>query len=226
MRNATLSILAVLSLALVGCSGPKSAEAESSSPAPSPAFAAVGYPMPNLGPEPSMALLSDADAETQRLAYQDKRWLDVLSKYPDAARPVIAFTGYLADKDYVDVLYSCYTAAGVPSDLGTDANGLATGLSIELKTEAEEIAAFTCQQEHPSRPLAQADAHVLGWIYDYLTQFLAPCYAANGIQNPAPPTRDYFIANWPNQNWWPSQGGMPMGTPEDEAIGAACPLPK
>jgi hypothetical protein len=62
-------------------------------------------------------------------------------------------------------------------------------------------------------------------MYDYLTQFLVPCYEANGIENPPPPPREDFIASWGNLIWFPDMSSLPMDSPEAIAIAEACPPP-
>lgn len=215
-------VLGLAVLILSGCT----AESTAPSPGASPTFTAVPYPMPDFGPKPTMPPLTDAEAETQRVVEQDDFWQRrVLDRFPDAVRPEVKFGGYVTDDDWVDIRRDCYTAAGLPFDIGTNPAGKGGALSPNVDTESNAVAGYVCDSEHPFRPLAPLDARVLGWYYDYLTEFLAPCYAANGIRNTAPPSREYFIANFPDQGWWPSQGSSPMGTAVDDAIDAACPPP-
>jgi hypothetical protein len=63
----------------------------------------------------------------------------------------------------------------------------------------------------------------LGYLYDYFTKFLVPCYEANGIENVPAPTRAEFVSLWPNQNWYPSMGDVPMGSEMENQLNAACP---
>ncbi|GAA3864558.1 hypothetical protein GCM10022381_05520 [Leifsonia kafniensis] len=184
---------------------------------------AVTIPMPDLGASPTSPPLSPAEKERQRVSAQDALWGTVLATYPDAVRPEVSFTDYVTDENRVDVRSSCFAAAGLEVETGSTADGVVLSVSALPRNQAEAVSAYVCDAEHPTEPYPLPNDAVLSWVYDYLTQFLAPCYAANGIENPAPPTREDFVAQWPNQNWFPSLGDMPMGTPREEAILSACP---
>lgn len=218
-------VLAAAFLSLTALAGCSSVPADPVSEAPAPL--ATSIPMPDIGPSPAPSELTDEEIESSRLADQDKAWQDrVLSRFPEAVRIDVAFAGYLNNDEVIEKLIECYESAGVPIDIGKDAHGNVGGVEALSTTTEQAVAEFICRQENRSQPRAPINTPQLGWMYDYLTEFYVPCLAANGIDNPEPPSRADFIANWPNQGWFPSPGILPMGSDADEAIMEACPPPK
>lgn len=213
----TVSLSAGCSSAVVGDDSPSPTATETAAPL------AVSIPMPDLGPSPTTAPLADAEKEQLRLAAQDALWTNVAATYPDAARPGVLFTEYVTGESRVDVLSACFSTAGLPIETGSSADGTVLSVNARPTTEAEALSAFVCNAEHPSEPVPLPSDAQLGYVYDYLTRFLAPCYAANGITNPPPPSRQDFVAKWPNQGWFPSLGDLLPG-PTEEAIYTACPI--
>lgn len=185
---------------------------------------AATIPMPDLGPSPTPVPLTDGARESLRLTAQDAQWQSVVDAYPNAVRPEVKFEGYLASETRVKILSECYESRGVAFAEGTDADGNIVGLSPSTTNEAETVATYACDAAHPPSPVAPPSPEILGYLYDYLTEFVVPCYEANGVANPEPPAREEFVARWPNQNWFPSLEGGQAGT-SDEAIEEACPLP-
>ncbi|WP_166878839.1 hypothetical protein [Salinibacterium sp. ZJ450] len=103
--------------------------------------------------------------------------------------------------------------------------GKVSGMEWTTDLEEHAVGAYVCLGRHRSQPFAPPNDAQLGWVYDYLTQFLAPCYEANGIENPPGPSREDFVANWPDQGWFPTTGHFPMEIDEERAIFEACPPP-
>jgi len=216
------TVLAAGALALALLSG-----CASSVPAPPPAATAtadpdavVGIDMPDIGPSPAPDPLTDEQREVLRVERQDAAWQGVVGQYPGAVRPADPFTGYTDPADLQDAINDCYVSKGFTLGTSIDAVGNSSPGGAMASTEQEAIDLFLCHSEFTGATQPPNDAQ-LGYIYDYLTEFLVPCYEANGIENPAPPTREEFIANWPNQNWSPSTGLF--GEERDYAVNRACP---
>ncbi|MGO4105090.1 hypothetical protein AB4Y63_14145 [Leifsonia sp. YAF41] len=221
-RTAAAVALACFSLTVMaGCSSTVGT-ATPSPTATATAPLAVTIPMPDIGPSPTAPPLSPEEKERQRVASQDALWGTVLATYPTAQRPEVSFTEYLTDDNRLEVRSSCFAAAGLKVETGSNADGVVLSVSPQPTNEAEAVSAFVCDAEHPNEPFPLPNDAVLSWVYDYLTQFLAPCYAANGVEYPAPPTKEDFVAQWPNQNWFPSIREQ-IGMAQEEAIYKACP---
>lgn len=203
---------------------PPSIPSSAPSSAP-PEELAKPYPMPDLGPSPAPVPLSDDEVERMRVEQEDASWAAVLITYPNAVRPQVAFEGYVTAADQIEVMSACYTAAGLPLDLARNGRGTVLSVGTSVTTEAEAVSQFSCQAAHPHRPVPPPSHEQLGYIYDYFVRFLVPCYELNGIVNPPPPSREYFVANWPNQGWAPSTGSMPLEMEFDAALYEACPPP-
>ena len=216
-------VAGALALALLsGCASSDPVEPPAASATADP-DAVVSIEMPDLGPSPAPDELTEEQREALRMGYQDQFWQNVVAQYPDAVRPADPFTGYTAADDMQDALNACYVSQGLTLGTTIDAEGNSSPGGAEAGTEQESIGMFLCHAKitGPTQPPNDAQ---LGYIYDYLTEFLVPCYEANGIENPAPPTREEFIANWPNQNWFPMTGLF--GEDRDYAVNKACPNTK
>ncbi len=179
--------------------------------------------MPDLGPSPAPQVLDAAQTEALRLAEQDRLWAGVTGQYTDATRPADTFAGYLDDSQRLASMKKCITDAGLKLDTGTDASGTVVDYGASTTTREESIASFSCQTAFRSAPSTPPSSDQLGYMYDYLTEFLVPCYAANGIANQPAPSRTQFVALWPNQGWFPTSGSALMGTELDTQLNAACP---
>ncbi len=188
--------------------------------------------MPDLAPYPEPdPPLTDAESEAKRVADADAQWQGVLSTYPDAVRPPDPFAGYLSDEERKDPLRACLQAAGAALSEGyaLDPDAPPT-LGWSTSNEAQRIGAYACDQTHPvkiTRPSAN-DAE-LGWIYDYMVAFFAPCYEANGIDVSPPPGRDVWVETYPGYVWFPTYSDDPrfrdMTLELETAIRTACPDP-
>lgn len=205
----------------------------SPAPAAAPEPTAIDSPdevvtieMPDLPDRPGRPKLTPAEVEELRLAGQEERWTSVVQAYPDAVRPAIEFEGFVElGPERYDVLADCYESFGVPLSSADDPGNLGV-VSAGGSTKEAAIATFICESTHPSPVFAPLTDEELGWFYDYLTEFVAPCYKANGINTPAPPSRADFVAEWPQQGWFPT---APEHFFENEALNQAlreaCPIP-
>jgi hypothetical protein len=206
---------------LAGC-----APADSPSPATAAdptAQAAKTIDMPDLWPSPAPDVLTDDEVEQLRVTQQDSDWNSVASAYPTAVRPAVQFEGYTSDKTYIDTLNACYVASDLKLNHFVSEIGEPTLNGTDVSNESEAIAKYVCLATVVAKPFTWNEAQI-GYHYDYLTKFLAPCYKTNGIDNPSAPSREEYIAQWPHPNWTPTLGDL-FGTPEAAPIVAACPGP-
>lgn len=225
-------LAAVLVVAVTGCTTapPWSARPVAvGTPTTSPTPRAVTVPMPDLGPSPEPAPMTAEQTEQLRLQARDAAWKGVLAQYPHAVRPDVPFDGYLARADEMSVMSACYTAHGVPIGygyaIGAKKGDPPTSVGGEASDEKQAVGLYYCSVEHPGRPNPPPTPAQLSWMYDYFTRFLVPCYEANGISVPPAPSKQDFVAKWPNQGWFPSPG-MTADADEDAAVERACPALK
>ncbi|PPI00065.1 hypothetical protein C5C95_05685 [Rathayibacter sp. AY1B7] len=197
-------------------------------PGPTPeatSSSVVAYPMPDLGPSPAPTPLAPDEQEQLRIQEQDRQWEGVLAGFPDATRPADPFQEYRDPNDSTALL-GCLTAAGLTVDLGSNAaGGGPVSIMTSASTEAESVAAFTCWSSYPTTPVVPMTSEQIDYLYSYLTEYLVPCYEANGIENPDAPSRTDFIDQWPNQGWFPSTSEAWLTDDEQEAIDEACTRP-
>ncbi|KGJ78576.1 hypothetical protein GY21_06525 [Cryobacterium roopkundense] len=182
--------------------------------------------MPDLGPSPPPEPLTPERIEEMRVADLEASWALVVGTYPDAVRPEATFVGFIDKDTTVSVLRECFEANGVPIDEGRsspDLNGPVTSIGSSVATEAQAVGNFICHAQHPVKPMSAMSAAQLGYVYDYLTKFLVPCYASFGIVNEPAPSREFFVENWPRQNWFPSAFANEMSLEVDPAIEEHCP---
>ncbi|QAY72778.1 hypothetical protein ET445_04910 [Agromyces protaetiae] len=230
-----LPVAALALLTLTSCASPSAnADAagggDSAPQTPDSSSAFVSIAMPDLAPYPEGdPPLSDAESEARRLETADQRWQGVLAQYPSAVRPADPFAGYLDGEERFDPLKQCLEAAGVQVDIGYSSDPDAPpSVGWSTSTEAQAIAAFTCDLTHPVRITAAGPTKTqLGWIYDYLEAFYGPCLEANGIEVEPPPGRDVWVEVYPGYVWFPSVGNDPriLEPGGDLALRKACPDP-
>ncbi|WP_136707019.1 hypothetical protein [Agromyces sp. H66] len=215
---------------LTACTTSPSGEAAAAPTDPTPAV--VSIEMPDLAPYPEPdPPLTEAESETRRLEDADLLWQGVLASHPNAVRPEVAFEGHVTDENRIEVLRACYEAAGLQIDEGrTSGNpdGPPDAIGWSGSGEADVVAGYACAVAHPTKITNPGpnDAE-LEWIYDYLTDFYAPCLEANGIEVPESPGRDNWVETWPGYVWFPSAGDDErFWEPEmDAALREACPDP-
>lgn len=215
---------ACLLLGATGCAGaaPSASDAPTTSPT---AEGAVVYPMPDLGPSPAPAPLDADRLEALRIEQQDQQWQGVVATYPSAVRPADPFREY-RDEAAAPELVDCLEAAGIPVDIGTDADGEGpAGLMVSPVDEAESVASFTCWSTYPTTPIAPMTTEQIDYLYSYLTEYLVPCYEANGATITAAPSRADFVSQWPQQGWFPTTAESSFTFEEEAAIEEACVRP-
>lgn len=224
-RWAGTALIAALSMiGMSACASDSSTDAPAASPEPTIAEV-VTIPMPDLGPRPTSEPLSDAEAEQKRLELADSHWATVIAQYPDAVRPQIEFAGFIAPETHLETMRTCLEASGIEIATAVTADGEPAGFEIVDPTVESSIAYYACDVAHPVRPIAEPSDAELGWAYDYLTRFVAPCYEANGIENEPAPPREEWVAAWPEFVWSPSTGDLPLDPERQAALDEACPWP-
>jgi hypothetical protein len=224
LRVFTVIPAAVAVVVLVaGCTAPVDpVRASTGSPTPA-AGAAKTIEMPDLGPSPAPSVLSEEELERLRLAQQDVGWQRVSFMHPAAERPSVVFEGYTGDDDYLDTLHACLVENGVNLGVKVNEVGEEEPTAASPTDEPGAIADFVCRSTVVVKP-SPWNAAQIGYHYDYLTRFLVPCYAANGIENKPAPSREEYISLWPNPGWAPELGDA-FGTPAAAPLVEACPHP-
>ena len=222
MRLKLVTMAAVVALAIGGCSSQLAPEPPES-PSPSAYPDIVAEALKVLGPVPTAAPLSAEQEDAARVAAVESAWQAVLRQFPDAQRPAVDFEHYADDDEFIDQQIACLRDLGITVDVGTTSDGQVGGYSMNPASGEEEAAMighWSCEVRYPQHPRPPATPEQLGYLYDYFTQFVVPCLEAHGQPQTVPLTRVEFIANWPNQNWFPSSN---QGVPDGEATDAACP---
>ena len=212
-RAVPLAALVILSLA--GC-------ASAPTPTPSATLSSIDRQavLAELGNYPADTPWGESESEReQALADTADQWWDFVTQlFPEAQRPAAATVEEIEFGDQGatlgEALDRCLDAAGVSR------GGVGT-LEWVPTTVDDAVAWYICRVEYPTAPEPAVNDAQLGWLYDYLSKFVAPCLEARGSTIPTPPTREAFILEWPNQNWFPSSSAAP-DTEQNAADSTAC----
>ncbi|GAB3605781.1 hypothetical protein GCM10027413_11900 [Conyzicola nivalis] len=173
-----LPAVALALLALAGCTfvGPVELKPESE-----PYTIKDGAVLAALGEVPEGEPMTPEREADFIARFQNYRWSIVTQSYPDAVRPTVT----VADT----------TGAGVSACVS---DGLQSSEQVAL-------ADYVCFAQNPPVPTSMLSSAQAGYLYDYWTGFVVPCYAEHGFEISAdPPVRERFVAEWPFQNWAPT----------------------
>jgi len=200
------AIVAAVAMTLSGCVTNDLAEKDES-----PSQQAV---LDKLGPFPPDEPWTEADRESALNADADVYWSRVLALYPEAVRPEVTREAEVQADKADSVVSECLDEDGIKIE--------GTLSEFTPITEAENLSWYACSVRFPVVPRPPVSKEQLGYIYDYLTLFVAPCLIDQGSTVDEPPTRDFFVENWPNQNWFPAPSAEP-GSTEYATMNEACP---
>lgn len=206
-----LAIAAVVLVTLLaGCSTPDLPEPTATAAQPTLQEQAIA----ELGPYPADTPWEEGEREKKLQDAADLRWSSISGQVL-AARPDVPVEAEVTSAEAEAVRGECMAEEGVPL-------GDYTMTEFGPVTEKESIAWYTCLVRFPGIPRPLANDEQLGYIYDYWTGYVAPCLAERGANNPPPPSREEFVAQWPNQKWYPAPAGAP-GSEQFGIDGEACP---
>ena len=232
MRRSVFAIAAVVALLLSGCAAESAPPSASQPASPTPTASAtpekdiVAEALKALGPVPVGLALTPAQEESARLAEVERSWAALSTQFPDAKRPAVTFVRYTEDTKLFPEMRGCLEDLNVHVDLSRNGKGEVNGYSVGAAPGDEvrvAVAGWSCSAKFPLRPMAPPTKEQLGYTYDYLTQFQVPCFEAHGSPQSPPPSRDVFINEWPNQNWWPTFQSSD-GRLDYDVVDAACPM--
>ncbi|WP_207453152.1 hypothetical protein [Desertivibrio insolitus] len=171
-----------------------------------------------LGPRPPDEPLTDEERERHRIAEADMRWMEVVASFPDAVRPQDPFEAYVPPgSDIMQVMYECFIASGIDAELHPGG-----GLSWATPSVDAAVSVWTCEARHPIEPFLELSERQRGYQYDYQVWMQAPCVRATGHDVPDAPSREEYLAAWPNVSWDPLYSG-PMASSEYERVHDLCP---
>jgi len=166
-----------------------------------------------LGPFPADSPWTEDEREQALIASSDSYWSRVTMLFPSAERPDVERVAEVSPDESNAQIAACLNEAGV---------SLASPGEFSSSYEGDNLAWYACNVRYPTVPRPPVNDEQLGYIYDYLTGFVAPCLEKLGLEVEAPPTRKFFIEQWPNQNWYPAPA-VDGELGELEAIGKECP---
>jgi hypothetical protein len=188
MTARTFALAAALGLLLTGC-------ATATPPAVDEGVSRDAV-LTELGPYPADTVWTPAEHDQALTESLDRYWSQLAQQFPDAVRPAVSVEREIDFSEIDAVQGECIADGGDPIIWPDSETVPQTAVAAELW--------FTCKSRFPVTPEPPANDAQLGYIYDYLTKFTAPCYEENGSPQPEAPTKEFFVENWPNQKWFPS----------------------
>ena len=168
-----------------------------------------------LGPIPASEEPSPERLAAFRQVQSDRGWAGISSQYPDAVRAT-AEPVYLPAAEAADARTACLAEQGLELPEG--------GTDDQALVKASSLAAYACQQKFVDDRGPGLSERQVGYLYDYQTQFVLPCYEQKGHAVTVPPiARDQYVATWPFQNWGPEPSDIDMMTVEYDQLNLMCP---
>jgi hypothetical protein len=223
-RTRVLALVVAAGLAVIalsGCTAPSATVSSTPEPTPTQAFAlriSHDEVLEKLGPPPPNVPLTPERTEQLRVSASDRAWKYFSSRNPGVPRPDIAVVEYVDPARYFAVIEECVAAHGatLPAD----------GSADYAANDAYDLASYECGVQYPAQTQNTLSEKQAGYLYDYWTGFVVPCHEEAGYPGGTePPTRDYFVAHWPYQDWAPTalKGGEPMMGLEMDQLELMCP---
>ncbi|MCZ4501183.1 MAG: hypothetical protein JWQ74_3740 [Marmoricola sp.] len=177
----TLAAAVLAALTLAGCTfvGPADEQPADERPAAEPYSIKHGAVLAALGPVPQGEPMTPERTADFIQRFQDYRWELVAKLHPDAVRPAVTV-------------------------VDTTGASVAACMSNGEMSEQAALSDYVCLAQNSAVPSAALSDEQAGYLYDYWTGFVVPCYAANDHEvHESPPTRDEFVTRWPFQQWSP-----------------------
>ena len=197
---------AVLLVALAGCTlvAPGTPVSTQTATTPAPHAIDPSAVVAALGPAPRWSPPTPERTDDIIARGIDFYWGFAASRYPDAARPEVA---------------------EIARAEGTSPEQAACLAAAPSGPRESAIASYVCHAQYPVVPAGLITEAQAGYLYDYWTDFVFPCFAENGFSMPtSPPARDAFVAEWPYQDWWPApEPREPVSDDDRAAFEQRCP---
>lgn len=123
--------------------------------------------------------------------------------------------------DYARIQAECIRRAGFPAEESYPGVEFPGGIPPQ-QAKAFGIVLYTCEAEYTVDPSYGRDWSTAQkeMLYDYWVQFLVPCLGSYGISVAAAPSRELFVARYPNVDWDPPAS---MTSDSQRAIRKNCP---
>ncbi|WP_193509610.1 hypothetical protein [Cryobacterium sp. BB736] len=152
-------------------------------------------------PSPPATPSSDQPFNAMDLA-ADIAWEKVLVRFPDATRPDVHYIRTPEHDAYMATIVDCLSDEGVEAALAENGGGYEF---LNGYTEQVAVAEYICNVMYPIDPSLYpiATKDQIGQIHDYFVTELTPCLEQEGHEIDAPPSRQYFVDNWPHAGWNP-----------------------
>ncbi|TFD56751.1 hypothetical protein E3T39_15555 [Cryobacterium suzukii] len=173
-------------------------------------------------PASSLSLTLDVAGQEQL----DWEWDRVLRESPDAERPEIDIVRFTDSDDWAITMESCMHDLGWPDMRATADGGVESGGIQKSQAGAHALAWYTCNAKYPMDPKFNVPLNDerLGKLFDYFTDELQPCLAAEGYDTPEAPSRETFIDTYAETGGWNLYEGVAGGGQSEwNTINKKCP---
>lgn len=146
--------------------------------------------------------------------------------------PQVEFVRFIDPAEITTTTVSCLRDLGLPAVVNAQGNGYSIPDDVpNSQKDFINETQYTCSAMYPSHPQFDLplSTEALGRQYDWNVTKLAPCYRTQGFQVPDPPTKEVWVANYPNDPWFPDLF-IPEEVARDDAkraeLDKKCPLPQ
>lgn len=227
MRVRLAGMIVVALLLLTGCTfatdGAEPPDPAVAAPAPDFMIAVVD----RLGPVPPRPEYTPLEEEQARIQHVEAEWAQLLVQYPAAERTAVELERYVDSVDELSTAQmACLAELGFETVPGHTTDGKIAGFEFVIdpgQEQATAVASWQCSTRFAFRPSPPLTEQELGYLYDYFVEFQVPCLEAEGQHQVPAPTREFFIEEWPRQEWWPRPSVGAIDTEEWDRLEGACP---
>ena len=135
------------------------------------------------------------------------------------------FVRFIEPDEYATVHVECLQRQGIPARATFD-GGIKFGDIPDDQAQAQHEAIHRCEVMYPVHPRYSLPhtPEQIRITYDYYTETLVPCLAAEGYDVGTPPSWETFLASYGTPNQWVPYASVDAPTEQEwERINTVCP---
>jgi len=138
----------------------------------------------------------------------DDAWVLVESRFPDAARPPVQMDRYVHPSEWASLVVNCLHELGYTAARASPDGGVQSGSLEPSQAEPHALALYQCTGRYPIDPVyfESTDAQSVNALYDYFTDVVVDCLAAQGFTVSPAPSRERFLETFGTNEQWDLYG--------------------